>query len=874
VDLTATRVGPLDIEKARLEGRVERGSGEIKTLDVTGPDLRLTASGPIALTDAGQSNLTYHFDTPTLEKIGQLVGQPLGGGVTLDGRLTGNRADLRTTGTLDGSNVRYGENGALDLNSQYDVTLPGLSAERATIQATTTATFVKIGGAGGLELREIAAKTTYVGQKLDFDAKVNDRGRELQATGALIVHTDHNELHLPSLALRTEGIEWSLAGANATVQFDPREIRLKDVHLVSGDQSLQVDGSIARGGVGDVQLKPDATSADLTVKASNVDLAQLERLTLQERGLAGQLSADARLRGSLDAPRVEGTVGIVNGKFRTFSFESLRAKVDYAGSGVQLDARLQQNATQWLTAKGYAPLTLFRAEPGARAEHVPAAEADRVDLRIESSPIDLGVIQGFTTQVTDVKGTLRANVRVTGSGRDPHLEGAVEIHGGAFKVPLGGIVYTGLDTTLNFREDRVEVSAFELRDDHGNPLLVSGEIAVHERQVGAVNIQLQSDNFEVIDNELGEIEVDSMLKVTGELRRPRVEGRAKLEAGRVEVDRMLVEFAADPYATEATKAPDIEPGVQVAASGGGAHRATEQSLDAAAAGSVAAAPIEPVAPLPEAPQPGIYDQLALDVQVEIPDNLLLRGADLRPAGQKGLALGNMNMTIGGDLRVRKTAGDRPRLTGVVNTVRGFYEFQGRRFDVTRDGRIRFTGDADFNPLLDVTATREIDGVVARVHVRGTARAPELALSSTPPLDEADILSLIVFNTSINGLGTGERISLAQRAGAIASGFVAAPLAESIGKAFDLDLFEIETTSETGDFGANVTLGQQVSEQLFVKFRQQFGPQDASEFIMEYQLAKFLRFQGSAAPGGGQKANRLIRRRVERGAADLIFFFSY
>ena len=35
----------------------------------------------------------------------------------LDGTVTGNAASLQTTGTLDGSNLGYGENSALDLNS-------------------------------------------------------------------------------------------------------------------------------------------------------------------------------------------------------------------------------------------------------------------------------------------------------------------------------------------------------------------------------------------------------------------------------------------------------------------------------------------------------------------------------------------------------------------------------------------------------------------------------------------------------------------------------------------------------------------------------------------------------------------------------------
>ena len=42
----------------------------------------------------------------------------------LDGTVAGNAASLQTTGTLDGSNVGYRENKALDLDSKYTVTVP------------------------------------------------------------------------------------------------------------------------------------------------------------------------------------------------------------------------------------------------------------------------------------------------------------------------------------------------------------------------------------------------------------------------------------------------------------------------------------------------------------------------------------------------------------------------------------------------------------------------------------------------------------------------------------------------------------------------------------------------------------------------------
>jgi translocation and assembly module TamB len=266
----------------------------------------------------------------------------------------------------------------------------------------------------------------------------------------------------------------------------------------------------------------------------------------------------------------------------------------------------------------------------------------------------------------------------------------------------------------------------------------------------------------------------------------------------------------------------------------------------------------------------------MDVHLVAPDNLVLRGKNLRPGGPTGTALGDINITLGGDLHVRKEPNGPAILVGTVNTVRGTYDFQGRRFDLVRDGTVRFTGTPTINPILDISATRKIPdtGVEARIHITGTPKAPQLALTSTPPLEESDILALIVFNRPVNELGTGERSSLAATAGGIATGFIAAPLGESIGKALDLDLFEITTTSENGDLGAAIMLGQQVNQRTFIKLYQQFGNRSTTQFQLEYQIARFLRLDANAAPETTGAANRINERRIERAGVDLIFFFSY
>jgi translocation and assembly module TamB len=261
----------------------------------------------------------------------------------------------------------------------------------------------------------------------------------------------------------------------------------------------------------------------------------------------------------------------------------------------------------------------------------------------------------------------------------------------------------------------------------------------------------------------------------------------------------------------------------------------------------------------------------MDLRLRVPSNLVLRGDDLQPENV-AIAVGDINLTVGGEVQLRKAPGDELRLLGEVNTVRGAYAFQGRRFEVLRDGRIRFDGGETIDPTIDIRARRIISGVETFVRVNGTMRDPELSFSSTPPLDQADILSLIVFNQPVNELGEGQQVNLAERAGALASGYLTASLARSIGSALELDEFDIQAMGDQGS-GPSLTIGEQVGEKLFVRVRQAFGEAQATEFILEYQLADYLRLQATAAEISG--GNQRVRfRRVERGGIDLIFFFSY
>jgi translocation and assembly module TamB len=151
------------------------------------------------------------------------------------------------------------------------------------------------------------------------------------------------------------------------------------------------------------------------------------------------------------------------------------------------------------------------------------------------------------------------------------------------------------------------------------------------------------------------------------------------------------------------------------------------------------------------------------------------------------------------------------------------------------------------------------------------KQPDIVLSSTPPLEQADILALIVFNQPINSLGEGQQVSLMQRAQQMAAGTVASALSSSIENALGLDTFEINTAPESGG-AASLTIGQQVAQNLYVKVEQGIGGQSDTNFILEYELTRWLRLRTNMLQGSSNQ-QQMFQRQKGSGA-DLLFFFSY
>jgi translocation and assembly module TamB len=555
------------------------------------------------------------------------------------------------------------------------------------------------------------------------------------------------------------------------------------------------------------------------VTASHLFLDTLQAAFERPTRYGGVVDLDATLSGTREHPAVKGALTIADGRVERISYQKLQAQFSYTDRMFDLDARLDQAPGVWVTAAGTLPLGLMTAD----------SPEQPIDLTIKSSTISLGLIEGVTDVVRNVSGTVTLDVKAIGTSRDPHLDGRVAIADAGFLVVPTGSTYKNTRAALTLASERITVDSLHVEDAGGRTLDVHGSLGTHELRVGDLQIEGTARHFEVMHNELGQVTVDAAVKLLGRYEAPRIAGDITIASGTLRVDEILSRALFQPYATEPTRVTEVD----------------------------AVAALNP------------WDRLGLDLSLHVPATLRLTGDSVQVSQDTPVGLGDINLRVAGDLYLYKDPSQPLSVTGSFDQISGTYAFQGRGFNVLDSSSINFRGD--LNPEIYVTVTRVISGVETRVSIFGPLKSPELRLASTPALDQSDILSLIVFNTSTNQLSAAQQQQLVARAGVLAAGFLAQPIVAAISNETGIDIFEVEP----GDVGTDVkiTIGHEIAPGLVARFSREFGQDAYDEATIEYTLSRLFRIRATFSDAQTLTSSALFRR-VERAGIDLLLYFSF
>ncbi len=218
------------------------------------------------------------------------------------------------------------------------------------------------------------------------------------------------------------------------------------------------------------------------------------------------------------------------------------------------------------------------------------------------------------------------------------------------------------------------------------------------------------------------------------------------------------------------------------------------------------------------------------------------------------------LEISPDLRLQGTF-NNPALSGRAKVETGEIYYTGKTFVVKR-GIVDFLNPYKIEPTLDIQSDVEVRNWLITLLVSGTLEDLKVALSSDPPEQKADILSLLVAGKTSAEMRGGSGGS-SQSAKQMMAQLVASTFGEDIKGATGIDYLEVTTADDQADGEAGVikvTIGKKLTERMTVKYAVSSKQgETVRSTISEYQLMdSFLvsGFQDTKGIYGGELVFRI------------------
>jgi translocation and assembly module TamB len=721
-DSLANLTGSLEVEVERsmLNGvRVFAGTTRLRFLDgiarldtlaLETSAVDLSASGALGL--AAGSTETVRFRA-RMDSLGGLrpwlnrpAGDSLGGAALLDAQLNGWVRDFSVQADATLGAWFYAGTSVTELRANAALRgFPALPSGDVQISADSL-------GVGGLSFRRARASA-----KLDGDAAtgitldaLGTAGTSLAFRGALSRSGDTTLVRADSLALVTDLHPWRLMRP-ASLTFARDGFRADSVYLAaSGTSRLVLTGAL-----------PERGTLDLRLNGRDVPMADVAELLQLQEIASGRADLDARFTGTRTAPQFSGDALLRGGLIRGIRLDTLRVRLRAVSDQLDVRLALGRAMAPAMTVDAVLPLRLDLS--GGRTQMI----ADG-PLRgsISADSLDLGIFESYTRGVGSARGAMRIALELGGTWERPNADGTVLVRNGVLAPPaLGGVRWRGVEADVAFLGDSIALRSFSATSNtqgRSGRASLTGWLALADRENPGLDLRLTSREFNVY-NQPGTAEVD----LSGDLRL-RGAWRAATLSGAMTADRAIIgipELASKDVIS--LEGPD--------------RFGIADTLVSVEAAAITRAP------------PAFIENLTIaNVPITMGRDVWIRSseANINLGGQ-------VSVTRGRITRGPNTGQLQLAVTGPLQTVRGTYRLNlgpvQRTFTVEQ-GEIRFFGDPELNPSLNVSALHTVrqyseqgvrPDVRVRVHLGGTLRQPSVELSTPDSMrvTNSDLISYLV-----------------------------------------------------------------------------------------------------------------------------------
>ncbi len=874
---------------AARTGRVALSNSFVRT-----PQTHLTMDGVVG----DKSSLALRLQANDLREVAAIVdlfrtpapGQPLpgldlAGTATFQGNVQGSitaphltgdfaAADLRLNGT-NWKIVRTGIDTSPSRVSLLHADLEPESQGRITLNASTGLTKWSFSNTSPIQVDLNASK-----MNLEDIKKL--AGQDIPVTGTLNVN-----LHIHGSELNPQG-DGNLSLVNGVAYEQPFQSAKIDLSG-TGDEAhanlqVQLPAGILRGNVS-VRPKEKSYTAQLTSTGIRVD--QVQALKARNIDATGVLSLDAKGQGTFDNPELDATLQIPTLTIQKQSLSEINLHMNVANHVA--------NAT--LTSKAIDTTVQAKAKINLAGDYLTDASLDTQKIPLQTllatyAPDQASNVTGQTEVHATLHGPLKNRKLLEGHLNIPVLNVA---YSNTIQLAAGAPIQVDYkDGVIHVQPASIRGTDTDLQFEGSIPTAPNAPMSL--KLIGTVNLQL-AQLFSPDVRTSGQLKFN--INSSGA-----VAGGANLGG---EIDVVDANFASSELPvglqhgngvlTLTTDRVNISKfqgtigGGTVTAQGGVAFRPGVQFDLGLAAKGVRALYPQGMRETADAylRLTGTTDSALLGGTVNLSDLTFTPAFDLNSfIGQfsggvtappsegfsqnvalnialhstSDMNLVSRSLSVGGsaNLQVRGTASD-PVLLGRVNLNGGDVILNGNRFVLT-GGTVQFVNPSETQPVLNMTLSTTIQQYNINLRFEGPSDQLRTQYTSDPALPSADIINLLAFGQTTEA-AANSTASTNQTAESVLASQVSSQVTSRVSKIAGISQLSINPvlagSNSQGPPGANITIQQRVTGNLFVTFSTNVASTQSQTIQGQYQVSPRVAVSATRDPNGGFALDTLIKK---------------
>jgi translocation and assembly module TamB len=766
--------------RAKLQG----DTVQLDTLYVQSDPVTLDAGG--TLSDDHHAALTYTLTLGDLTSIRQQLGLDFDVQGNLRGKISGALDALNAEGILQLGPWRYGDWRGKSIHATFNA-----QELTARPQAELEATIAEVEGSS-LEPSSVKLNGTYNTDRGRCDVGVTDGPfQQTQITGEVALGSGQ-DLSLMTLNLQRGDWNWSNPKPIHVRRDADGRLEVPDFELRNGQQAILVQATLPPQGPIDGNIRINQLHIPPNAKAFAPDLMVPD----------GYVQLDIKLKGTMQAPGAAGVLQLTDLAWQQHQLGELEAQLDWANHTLTSDVHWRDQQTDLLRLQGTVGLDA----------------AGDLNMTIQSQNLDLARLSSYTEAVQQSAGEFNLDLRLSGTTRQPEVNGRLDLTNGLLQMPVTGKPYKDIRMQIDFAGDRITLETLDVGSETGT-LNGKGWLELAGTTLKKLDFAITADDFTAIHSQDIEAVLNANLSAEGSLEALAVNGDVTIPRAKVRIEGLLGSGPAAVKPEQLTVEGVYGTGIKETAIDENGAKPVERPSDS-------------------------LSFLQADVKLSMPRNVWVQA--------RGTAI-----ELSGDLHVTKDLQKPLIIAGEIETVRGFASYLGKKFTVEA-GRITFRGTEEINPTLDVTATHEVADYTVTINVEGDSKQPKINLSSAPePLEQADIISLLVFGRTTDKLTGSEQGSLGSKAQNAAIGAAAGKAASVVGEQLGLDSVEVEVGDDPSE--TRLGTGKYITQDLFLSYERQLGKDGGNTVGVEYSINRNLKLKGSSSDTGESAIDLIWRK---------------